>query len=131
MALGVAGSSPGGREQQKDAPAEKKAGAAAVAKGAAARRALEEHRQALAKDRVHSCCIQPSCAFCQIAADGCPCGKHLAAGEPVCPECWGGWQAGYGHLEDVEPAKVKIVPKDKLKMLYEMKEKAMNKAAAK
>ena len=77
---------------------EKKAGAEALAKGVAARKATTEHKMALAKDGVFSCCIRPSCGFCAAAGDMCPCADMLAKGEAVCPECWGGWQAGVGRL---------------------------------
>ncbi|MCI0640837.1 MAG: hypothetical protein L0Y70_17320 [Gemmataceae bacterium] len=113
--------------QKKSQKEEMKASAEAMAKGKAARQAVEAHRKALDKDGVHSCCINPSCVFCAAAGDMCPCAMNLRKGMPVCPECWGGWQSGFGRLEGVDAAKVQIAPKDKLKMMYEMKAKNFQK----
>jgi hypothetical protein len=116
---------------QKESEKEKmKASPEAMAKGQAARKAMEAHRKALAKDGVHSCCIKPSCVFCAAAGDMCPCAMNLKKGMPVCPECWGGWQAGFGRLDGVDPAKVQVLPKAKLKMMYEMKAKNFQKTQA-
>ena len=108
---------------------EKKAGPEAKAKGETARKAIEEHRRALVKDGVHSCCIQPACTICQAAEDMCPCAKALAQGGPVCPECWGSWQAGHGRLQGINPKNVKVLGADKLKMIYDAKAKKLEKAA--
>ncbi|MCI0457377.1 MAG: hypothetical protein L0Z62_10445 [Gemmataceae bacterium] len=108
-----------------------KASPEAQAKGKAARKAILDHQKALAKDGVFGCCIKPSCTFCSTSADMCPCAKMLAKGGPVCPECWGGWQAGKGRLNGVNPEKVKIIPQDKLKMMYDMRSKMFEKASAK
>jgi hypothetical protein len=59
----------------------------------------------------------------------CPCAENLHHGDPVCPECWGGWIAGHGRLKDVDPSKVQVIPKSKLKMMYDMKAKNFEKAA--
>ncbi|MCI0462288.1 MAG: serine/threonine-protein phosphatase [Gemmataceae bacterium] len=92
-----------------------------MAKGEAARKAIAEHQKALAKDGSYSCCIRPGCTFCSTAGDMCPCAENLHHGDPVCPECWGDWIAGHGRLEDVDPSKVQVIPKSKLKMMYDMK----------
>jgi hypothetical protein len=107
---------------------EKKAGEAAIAKGDTARKALVEQRQALAKDGVWDCCIQPGCVFCQTAADGCPCEANLRKGSAVCPECWGGWQAGHGQVKGINPAKVPLPSKETLKKLYDKKAEKLKKA---
>jgi hypothetical protein len=106
----------------------KKAGEAALAKGEAARKALVEQRKGLAADGVWNCCIEPGCVFCQTAADGCPCEMHLKKGSAVCPECWGGWQAGQGQIKGIDPRKVPLPSRDLLKKLYDMKAEKLNKA---
>jgi hypothetical protein len=106
----------------------KKAGEAAVAKGDTARKALVEQRKALAKDGVWDCCIEPGCVFCQTAADGCPCEANLKKGLAVCPECWGGWQAGQGQVPGVNPARIPLPAADLLKKLYDMKAEKLKKA---
>ncbi|GEM_PF-3181348 len=118
--------------QDKQEPKEKEkmmmASPEAKAKGTAARKAVEEHRKALAKEMVYGCCIKPGCNFCSLAGDMCPCAMNLRKGGPVCPECWGGWQVGFGRLEGVDAAKVQVIPKSKLKMMYEMKTMSFQKA---
>ena len=116
---------------QKKTKGQSRAGKAALAKGVATRKALLEQLTALMDDGVADCCIDPGCAFCLIAADGCPCAGSLAKGGPVCPECWGGWQAGQGMLPDVKPEKVQILPKDRLKKMYDLKTAKLEQAAAK
>jgi hypothetical protein len=106
----------------------KKAGEAALAKGDSARKALVEQRKALAEDGVWNCCIEPGCVFCQTAADGCPCEMNLKKGSAVCPECWGGWQAGQGQIQGVDPRKVPLPSRDLLKKLYDMKAEKLKKA---
>jgi hypothetical protein len=101
-----------------------KASPAAMAKGETARKAITDHQKALAKDGVYGCCIKPGCTFCSSAGDMCPCAMNLQMGDPVCPECWGGWIAGHGRLKGVDASKVQVIPKSKLKMMYDMK--AMN-----
>ncbi len=103
----------------------------ALAKGVATRKALLDQQSALMEDGVFDCCIDPGCTFCAIAADGCGCAASLAKGGPVCPECWGGWQAGQGMLPDIKPEKVQILPKDQLKKLYGMKAKKLEQASKK
>jgi hypothetical protein len=118
---------PGEDEKGKD---EKKASPEAKTKGDAARKALVDQRKALAKDGVWNCCIEPGCVFCQTAADGCPCEANLKKGSAVCPECWGGWQAGHGQVKGIDPAKVPLPSKETLKKLYDMKAEALKKAAS-
>ncbi len=106
-----------------------KASPGAMAKGTAARKAILDHQKALGNDGVFGCCIRPGCTFCSSSADMCPCAMNLRKGGPVCPECWGGWQVGQGRLGGVDPAKVQVIPKSKLKMMYEMKSKNFKKAS--
>ncbi len=117
----------------QQAKAMMKASPAAVAKGDAARAAVVEHQKALTADGVYSCCIKPGCTFCSTAGDMCPCGMNLAKGEPVCGECWGGWFAGKGNVPGVDVSKnmdkIHVLPKEKMKMMYDMKEMGLKKAA--
>lgn len=109
-------------------PAKMMASKESKAKGMAARKAVLAHQKSLRSDGVYRCCISPGCTFCSLAADMCPCAKMLAKGGPVCPECWGGWVAGKGRLPNVDPAKVKVIPRSKLRMMYMMREKMLNAA---
>ncbi|MBI4546537.1 MAG: heavy-metal-associated domain-containing protein [Ignavibacteriae bacterium] len=93
-----------------------------------ARAKLQAGKEKLAKDGKYSCCISPSCNFCAIAMNMCPCGMNVTKGEPVCGECKGGWMSGYGAIPDIKPENVKIMPPDKAKMGYEMRAKMMNMA---
>jgi hypothetical protein len=106
---------------------------AAKAKGDAARKAIHEHQKALRADQVYDCCIRPGCVFCSTAADMCPCAMNLSQGQPVCPECWGGWFAGKGRLQGVnlgpDAQNIHVLPQAKMKMMYDMKEMGMRKAA--
>jgi hypothetical protein len=130
LARGNPGPAPEATSQQKT-KGQAKAGKAALAKGIATRKALLDQVSALMEDGVADCCIDPGCAFCVIAADGCPCAGSLAKGGPVCPECWGGWRAGQGMLPDVQPEKVQVLPKDQLKTLYGMKAEKLEQAGKK
>jgi len=106
---------------------------AAKAKGDAARKAILEHQKSLRAEKVYDCCIRPGCAFCSTAADMCPCAMNLSQGQPVCPECWGGWFAGKGRLPGVEAGpnarNIHVLPQNKMKMMYDTKEMGMRKAA--
>jgi hypothetical protein len=90
------------------------------------RRGLLNHQRGL-KD-AYVCCTVPGCVFCQTASDNCPCGSNLRKGEPVCPECWGGWQAGQGAIPAVRKDDVKIFSKETLKTLYETRAKKFDQA---
>ncbi len=105
-----------------------KASSESLAKGVATRKALLDQMMSLMEDGVADCCINPGCAFCVLAADGCPCAGNLAKGGPVCPECWGGWQSGQGMLPGVKAEEVKILPKDQLKKVYGMKAEKLEQA---
>jgi len=120
-------------ETKSDEPKDnmKMASPEAMAKGMKARQAIVGHQKALTGEGVYSCCIKPGCTFCSTSADMCPCAANLRKGDPVCPECWGGWQAGKGRLTGVEAEKVKVLPKEKLKMMYDMRSKNFEKAEQK
>jgi hypothetical protein len=121
------------QEEKGDEPKDnmKMASPEAMAKGMKARQAIVEHQKALAGEGIYGCCIKPGCTFCSTSADMCPCAANLKKGDPVCPECWGGWQAGRGRLTGVETEKVKLLPKEKLKMMYDMRSKNFEKAEEK
>lgn len=98
-----------------------KASPETLAMGVATRKALLKQVGALMEDGVADCCIGPGCVMCPIAADACGCGASLSKGGPVCPECWGGWQAGQGAIPGVKVDAVKILPTDVLKKIYGLK----------
>ncbi|HLB00871.1 MAG TPA: heavy-metal-associated domain-containing protein [Bacteroidota bacterium] len=87
---------------------------------------LDEIRSGLSKikdgmmmDGRYACCIAPSCDLCAMAENGCECGNNLAKGKPVCPECKGGWTAGFGTMPDIDPKDVKVMPDDQVKKMYQ------------
>jgi len=84
---------------------------------------LKAAKAKLAKDGHYSCCNAPSCDFCAVAMNMCPCGMNVTKGEPVCGECADGWTVGHGAVPDVDPASVKRMPHDMLKMGYDMRGK--------
>lgn len=98
-------------------------------KGVATRKALLAQLTALLDVGRADCCNEPGCGFCLIAADKCVCGPNLTKGEPVCPECWGGWQAGHGMIPNVKPEDVKVLPKQELQELYDLRAKKIDEAA--
>lgn len=98
-------------------------------KGVAARKALLAQLMALIDSGRADCCNDPGCGFCLIGFDKCVCGPNLTKGEPVCPECWGGWQAGHGMIPNVKPEDVKVLPTKELKELYDLRAKNLEAAA--
>lgn len=113
-------------QDKEPAPQEKKVTSEAKALGSEIRKALLNHQRAL-KD-AYNCCTNPGCVFCQSIGDSCPCGANLRKGEPVCPECWGGWQAGQGSIPAVKREEVKVFSKEALKALYEARAKTFKQA---
>lgn len=84
---------------------------------------LKDAKRSLAREGKYACCISPPCDFCALSVDKCPCNENLSKGDPVCHECKGGWQAGYGIVEGVNPADVKAVPGEMSKMMYDQRAK--------
>jgi hypothetical protein len=80
---------------------------------------LKAIKEDLTEEGHYSCCIAPSCDFCALSMNGCPCGMNLMQEEPVCGECKGGWDSGFGALPDVQARNVKVAPPDMVKMMYE------------
>lgn len=87
------------------------------------RSTLKDAKRALAREGKCACCISPSCDFCAFSVDRCPCNENLSKGKPVCHECRGGWQAGFGIVEGVNPADVKALPGEMSKMMYDQRAK--------
>lgn len=79
---------------------------------------LKEEVQAARKkaweEGKYSCCLNTPCDQCIINMGGCPCGENLLNGNPVCHECKGGWDAGDGKFEDINPEDVKVMPRGKM-----------------
>ncbi len=84
---------------------------------------LKDAKRSLARDGKYSCCISPSCDFCAISVGQCPCNENLSEGKPVCHECKGGWMAGHGVVEDVNPEEVQTPPKEMNTMMYDARAK--------
>lgn len=84
---------------------------------------LKGIKRTLAREGKYECCISPSCDFCAISVGSCPCSNNLSSGDPVCHECKGGWEVGYGVLDDVDPEEVNAPPKEMSKMMYDARAK--------
>lgn len=84
---------------------------------------LKETKRALAREGKYSCCIAPSCDFCALSVGKCPCNENLSKGDAVCHECKGGWKAGLGVVEGIDPTDVKTPPADMNRMMYETRAK--------
>ncbi len=82
---------------------------------------LRQVKRSLARDRKYTCCITPSCDFCAIAMEECPCNHNLSEGKPVCHECKGGWDTGYGKIEGVKAENVKGASGDMAKSMFDAK----------
>ncbi len=89
---------------------------------------LAKVKDGLMMDGKYSCCISPSCNFCALAMNGCPCGENLAKGKPVCGECKGGWTAGYGTMPDIDPKNVKALPDEEMKKMYKSRSELIKKS---
>lgn len=96
-----------------------------------ARAAYTKARAKLQEEGTYSCCIQPGCMFCGMSAGMCPCGRNIAEGKPVCPECYGGQYAGHGKFEGIDLKEdLKFLPVSKLKMMYGMQAQAVPEGSA-
>lgn len=84
---------------------------------------LKETKRSLAREGKYACCIAPPCDFCAIAIGECPCNDNLSKGDPVCHECKGGWMAGHGVVDEVDPERVKTPPREMNKMMYDSRAK--------
>ena len=59
----------------------------------------------------YNCCLNNPCIQCLVHMGACTCGENLVNGEPVCHECKGGWEAGDGAIDDVDPSDVQVMPR--------------------
>ena len=84
---------------------------------------LKAEKSILAKAGHYNCCNAPTCDECAIAMNMCPCRDNLKKGDPVCGQCAGGWEAGFGDVEGVDASKVTRMSGDMLKMANDMRAK--------
>ncbi len=89
---------------------------------------LAKVKNGLMMDGNYSCCIAPSCDFCAMAMNGCPCGDNLAKGKPVCAECKGGWTAGFGMNPDIDAKDVKSLSDAEMKKMYKSRSELIKKS---
>jgi hypothetical protein len=82
---------------------------AASAEFLAEMQALSRAKRTLAEEKRYFCWVRGSCGQCAHEAD-CPCGSDLATwkGKGVCGECFGGWHAGHGSFDGIQPSDVVI-----------------------
>lgn len=78
-------------------------------------RSINQYAAQLAREGKANCCVRPACSYCVIHAGECPCAKHVAANQPVCRECKGGWDAGEGVVPGKTAAEIKVMPAAPLK----------------
>ncbi len=69
---------------------------------------LPDLKMELAMDDKYACCLQEGCNECILAHGSCPCYNNLQAGDPVCGECYVGWQQGKGIDNDFTKDDVKL-----------------------
>ncbi len=72
---------------------------------------VAEQKAEAIEDGTYNCCLNNPCNQCLIDMGGCPCGENVLEGEPVCHECKGGWEAGDGAFEDIDPEDVQVMPR--------------------
>jgi hypothetical protein len=60
---------------------------------AAARKALNAAKQALAAQGRYACCTRSACDLCALTTGSCHCAANLADGKGACGECAGTWRA--------------------------------------
>jgi len=73
-----------------------------------------EARDELMEEGNYFCCLNNPCTQCFVnMPDGqCPCGENaLEDNGPVCHECKGGWLAGDGAFEDIDPEDLETMPR--------------------
>ena len=68
-------------------------------------------KEAAIEDGRIDCCLQHPCSQCFAETGYCPCAENLRQGNPVCQECKGGWEAGDGAIEGIEPEEVQTMPR--------------------
>lgn len=60
------------------------------------------------------CCLNTPCDQCIVNMGACPCHDNLVEGKPVCHECKGGWDAGDGAIEGINPEDVEVMPRGEM-----------------
>jgi hypothetical protein len=90
---------------------------------------LREVKVQMDKEGVYSCCVYRGCNWCPLMEAACTCRDNLKAGEPVCPECKVGWEAGLGAVDGFTAADVKTMlkPDDHKEGMEERHDKMMKK----
>ena len=68
---------------------------------------LEEAKRGLKREGKYNCCIDTPCNQCALDHQSCPCYDELKAAQPVCNECYAGWQRGEGKDSSIKPSDVK------------------------
>ena len=63
---------------------------------------LNDYKKLLKESGYYDCCVEPSCRMCIFELEECPCEHIVKKKQPVCGECYDGWQAGKGKLKGVK-----------------------------
>ena len=61
----------------------------------------------LQKSGHYVCCINKECNMCLYNDEDCPCEKSLKNNDPVCGECYRGWQKGKGSIKGIRKEQVR------------------------
>jgi len=69
---------------------------------------LADLKMELAMENEYACCLQEGCSECILAHGSCPCYQNLQEGNPVCGQCYVGWQQGRGIDNDFTKDDVKL-----------------------
>ena len=72
-----------------------------------AKQKLVEAKAKLKEEGKYRCCINEPCNMCVLDEGECDCYEELKKGEPVCSECYGGWQSGKGIDKMIKKEDVK------------------------
>ena len=73
----------------------------------AAKRLIADAKGQLVRDGSYRCCIEDPCNQCALDHYNCPCLSDVKKGNPVCNECYAGWQRGEGREKGIDPKSVK------------------------
>lgn len=72
-----------------------------------AKKLIADAKKMLVREGKYQCCIEDPCNQCALDHLSCPCRSDLKKREPVCNECYAGWQRGEGIEEGIDPKSVK------------------------
>lgn len=67
----------------------------------------EAYKTDLKTQGFYRCCVHPACTMCLYDMGECFCEVALKKKDPVCGECYRGWQKGKGAVGGVNPKQVK------------------------